>query len=312
DQIIAAAGLDGLRIILVNQTNEAGDTLNGWGAQQPNGLWYDLGGASNNTDGLPNSPGNPGTVTEASFVTDWTTIAQHYAHNPTILGYDLRNEPLAYSGMCTWGDDDADHDLRLMYETVGNAVLAIDTTKLIVCEGPQDYSGSFSKASVIVTGSNGKKTKTPLLCPWGDLSTADTYPVKLAVPHKVVYSIHDYPNEISGFSTDSGPSKVALMNAGWGYLVTKNLAPVWIGEMGSSMLLSEDQAWAQTLLDYMNGQSGSSGGPTFSGNQQGIGGDWWAWGYLWNENPDGMLNLDKTFKADQEAIWSQMLYTAVP
>ncbi|HTL97996.1 MAG TPA: cellulase family glycosylhydrolase [Holophagaceae bacterium] len=291
DTIVDAATSNGIKIVLVNQTNEPGDALDGWGAQQKNGLWYDLGGASDGTNGAQ----TPGTVTEAKFVSDWQAMAQHYKGNTTIIGYDLRNEPLAYPGMCTWGDGDPDHDLRLMYQTVGNAILAIDPGKLIICEGPQNYGISF-------TG------KTP--APWGDLSLAAAKPVALGVPHKVVYSIHDYPYEIAGFSPDSGATKIATMNATWGYLVARNLAPVWVGEMGSSMQAATDADWARTLVGYLNGQEGANGGPTFTGNQQGIGSDWWAWGYLWDESPDGVENADGSLKADQEAVWSQLLFTA--
>ena len=291
DTIVDAATSNGVKIVLVNQTNEVGDQADGYGSQQKNGLWYDKGGASDGTNGA----GVTGTVTETSFVSDWQTVATHYQGNTTVIGYDIRNEPLAYSGMCTWGDGDPDHDLRLMYQTVGNAILAIDPGKLIICEGPQNYSVSF-------TG------KTP--APWGDLSLAATKPVTLNVPHKVVYSVHDYPYEIAKFKPDNGPVKIAYMNATWGYLVTKNLAPVWVGEMGSSMQDSTDAAWAQTLVSYMNGQQGAAGGPAFTGSQQGIGGDWWAWGWLWNESPDGVENSDGSLKADQEAIWSQLLFTA--
>lgn len=289
DKIVAAATATGIKVVLVNQTNEVGTAGDGYGAQQANGLWYDQGGASDGTNGA----GVTGTVTEQGFVDDWVAVAQHYKGNPTVIGYDIRNEPLAYPGMCTWGSGGPDHDIRQMYETVGDAVLAVDPDKLIICEGPQNYSGNFAG-----TGP----------APWGDLSLAAAVPVVLSSPAKLVYSIHDYPFEIAQFSPDNGPAKVKLMNADWGYLVTQNLAPVWIGEMGSSMQASTDKAWAQTLLSYMNGQQGAAGGPTFAAGQQGIPGDWWTWGCLPGENPDGTNNADGSLKPDQEAVWGKLIY----
>ncbi|HEY3816806.1 MAG TPA: cellulase family glycosylhydrolase [Polyangiaceae bacterium] len=290
DQVIAAAGPAGLRVILDNHANEGGPGADGsWrcDAQQANGLWYDVGGASNGTDGC----GVTGTVTDATFLADWVAVAQRYAGNTTVIGFDLRNEPLAYSGMCTWGDGNFDTDIRGMYERVGNAILAVDPGKLIITEGPQDYSGNFAG-----TGP----------APWGDLSIAGKYPVVLNVPNKLVYSIHDYPLEIAGYSPDNGPTKVSQMNADWGYLVAQGIAPVWIGEMGSSMDSSTDAAWAQTLVDYTNGNDGALGGPTFSAGQKGIGTDWWAWGYFPGELPDGTQNADGSLKSDQYAVYSQL------
>jgi hypothetical protein len=61
----------------------------------------------------------------------------------------------------------------------------------------------------------------------------------------------------------------------------------------------------------MNGLDGSSGGPTFSGTQQGVSGDWWVWGYLPGQSPDGTLNADGSLNAAQEAVWSQTLFKPV-
>jgi hypothetical protein len=100
------------------------------------------------------------------------------------------------------------------------------------------------------------------------------------------------------------------MNNDWGYLVTQNIAPVWIGEMGSNLDTQQEQTWAATMLAYMNGKEGSSGGPVFQGSQQSIGGDWWAWGYFPGEVPDGTLESDwATPKPDQQAITDEMLYS---
>ncbi|MGE0222567.1 MAG: glycoside hydrolase family 5 protein, partial [Acetobacteraceae bacterium] len=201
DRIVAAARQHGLKVIIDNHTNNVGrGPQDNWGAQQKNGLWYDKGGASDGTDG----GGNVGKTTDAKFLADWVVVARHYAGNTTVIGYDLRNEPLAYPGMSTWGDG-SNRDLRAMYERVGKAIQAVDPGKLIICEGPQNYTTSFA----------GKRP-----APWGDLTLVLTKPVVLTVPNKVVYSIHDYPYYVARFRPDSGADKVRMMNASWGYLVT--------------------------------------------------------------------------------------------
>ena len=49
--------------------------------------------------------------------------------------------------------------------------------------------------------------------------------------------------EIGGYpGLESGPGYVARMNNIWGWLVTGNIAPVWIGEMGSSMATAPSEA----------------------------------------------------------------------
>ncbi len=79
DRMAVAARRVGLRLVLDNHTNEAGHgERDNWGAQQKNGLWYDLGGGSDGTDG----GGNPGTVTDATFLADWQAVARHYVGQP--------------------------------------------------------------------------------------------------------------------------------------------------------------------------------------------------------------------------------------
>lgn len=300
DQVVSAAGSVGLKVIFDNHANEGGGAC---ASQQQNGLWYDVGGASDGTDGC----GATGTVSDAQFVNDWVMWATHYRNNPTVIGYDIRNEPLCFSPAgtaCTWeaGSNNPNHNIRYMYERVANAIHNVDPNVLIICEGPQNYSG-------LLAGGTSNKS------PWGDLSLAGSLPVQPTVPNKVVYSVHDYPVYVAGFQPDSGSSKVTMMNAAWGYLVKNNIAPVWIGEMGANFdgsYGSEDPAdstaWAQTLFDYMNGNLGSQGGPTFTGNQQGIGGDWWAWGNLSGQQLNGTQNSDGTLKQSQYQWYSKMFY----
>lgn len=278
DRVVVAASNAGLRVVLDNHTNEPGHgDRDNWGAQQKNGLWYDLGGASDGTDG----GGNPGTVTDARFLTDWEAVARHFVGNETVIGYDLRNEPLNYRNMSVWGGG-SDRDIRAMYVRVGNAIQSIDSTKLIVVEPPSSDCRGVRK-----------------------------YPVTLNVPAKVVYSVHEYPGEISDQKVSSGPALVQRMNEMWGWLINENVAPVFIGEMGSSMMSAQSKAWAATIVPYINGLSPD--GLRIPAGGQGVSTDWWAWGHLAGQNPDGTLEGDwKTPRPQQEAVYSKLRQASIP
>lgn len=257
DQVVAAASQVGMKVILDHHEDEAGSTCDNW-SQQANGLWIDSGPGTNGTNGC----GIKGTVTAKVFQNDWVTIAKRYANNSTVIGFDLDNEPLAYAEESTWGGG-GPTDILQMYETVGNAILAVNPGALIIAEGPQNYSSCF----------NGVST-----CPEGDLTMVRTKPVVLSIPGKVVYSVHEYPRPVSEITPDSGSTAIARMNNAWGYIVSENIAPVWIGEMGVLSLDADSSAWATTMVSYLSGKEGALGGPTFSGKQQGISTDWWTWG----------------------------------
>ncbi len=269
DNIVAAAKQARLRVILDNHTNEPGHgDRDNWGAQQKNGLWFDLGEGTDGTDG----GGNKGTVTDAKFLADWQDVARHYKGNQTVIGYDLRNEPLNYPGMSEWGTGSV-RDIRAMYMRVGAAIQQIDPDKLIIVEPPNS-----------------------------DCRGVRANPVDLPVAHKLAYSVHEYPTEISGEKINSGPELIRRMNERWGWLVSEDIAPVFIGEMGSSMRSRESQAWANTIVPYLNGQ-----GLRIPLGGQAVSTDWWVWGYLPGQNPDGTLESDwKTPRPQQEAVYARL------
>lgn len=309
DKIVAAAKSVGLAVIL----DHHGDEGNHHPPYPCNGLPFDLGPGSDGTNGC----GVAGTVTEAKFVSDWVTIAQHCAGNSTVIGFDLTNEPhlapLNWSrgGGSTWGNGGAT-DLLAIYQQAGNAIHAVNPGVLIIAEAVINETGTFF---------NGQASS--IKCA-PDLTTAGSLPVVLNVPHKLVYSIHTYPVTIGCGHPDSGPTKIAGMNQTWGYLVTQNIAPMFIGEMGASLdgvgsdsvgtlpdgvaRLADEQAWAATLLAYVNGEYGAQGGPTFTGTQQGISTDWWAWGDLSGQRPNGTLESNGQVNPSQQAVYKELRY----
>jgi hypothetical protein len=294
-QIVAAATANGMKVILDHHTDEAGTPADGYGSQQANGLWFDTGPGTDGTNGV----GIKGTVSAAQFQADWLKVAQTFAGNSTVIGFDLDNEPLEYGNApsaVNWGGG-GPTDIHAMFQTVGNAIQAVDPGALIIAEGP---------------------ISIPLQN--FDLTAVATNPVVLNIPNKVVYSAHIYPSAIGAEPVDSGPAYVANINKAYGYIETQNIAPVWIGEIGASLdgtadsaggNLAREQAWAQTMVDYLNGKDGALGGPTFTGSQQGMSTDWWDWGYNPGQYPDGVLNADGSLNAGQKAIWSQFLQAPI-
>jgi len=233
DRTIAAADATGMKVILDNHANN-GENEPCW-AQQANGLWYDTNegqynAAKDNNDGC----GRNGGTTHAQWVKDWATLAQRYAGRRSVIGADLHNEPINYGFGADWTTNNVARNLRLAYQQAGNEILKY-ADWLIIAEGSQDYSG----------GPAGK-------APWGDLSQVQANPLQLSKP-RVVYSVHDYPVETSGFNPDGGDAKYQQAMKIYGYLTENNIAPVLIGEWGANMKAANDPSYVQTLVDrYMN------------------------------------------------------------
>lgn len=231
DQIISYAGQIGLRVILDNHRSEAGNSA------EANGLWYTT------------------TYPETAWINDWTALATRYKGNTTVIGVDLRNEPHnANSGGSCWGCGTLTNDWSLAAERGGNAVQAINPSLLIVVEGTDCYNND---------------------CDWwgGNLEGAQQYPVTLNTASHLVYSAHDYgPNEyqqswFNGSTTDA--SLISVWTKFWAYLSLDGIAPIWLGEFGTTNNNSDVEnsaagsqgQWFQSLVDFL--QSNPSLGWTY-------------------------------------------------
>lgn len=325
DKIVTSAAANDLKVIFSHHGNEGVNGKSGNAAcasQQENGLWYDVnsstviaGVAWNTLTGNYDGCGTAGTVTYARFKANSVALATHYVGNSTVIGFDLWNEPIVgRAGNCgracqstdlNWGGNNGS-DLRLMCSDTGAAVEAADPGVLIICEGAINFTGRFLNGTKMPRGANGIQ----------ELTLAGRLPVDVGAP-EVVYSVHHYPGWLSGQRPDSGAASVAFMNQAWGFLVSDNLAPVWVGEMGASLdgtngpaKQAEEIAWATTLVSYLNGAQGANGGPTFSGDQQPIGSDWWYFGYGPRQEMSGIYtNPELTaFNSHQRPYWSSLQY----
>ncbi|MFD9129653.1 cellulase family glycosylhydrolase [Kitasatospora sp. NPDC059571] len=206
-------------------------------------------------------------VPESTWLANLKAIATRYAGNSAVVGIDLHNEP--HDPAC-WGCGDAATDWRLAAQRGGEAVLSANSKLLIFVEGVQTFNGSSY---------------------WwgGNLQGAGQYPVQLSVPNRVVYSAHDYATSVAQQTWFSDPSFPANMpgiwDKNWGYLFNQNIAPVWVGEFGTTLQSTVDQKWLKALVQYLR--------PTAT-----YGADSFQWTF-WSWNPNsgdtgGILNDDWT------------------
>ncbi len=228
DKIVSYAGTLGLKVILDNHRSEAGDSA------ESNGLWY------------------TSAYSESAWIGDWTTLASRYLNNPTVIGFDLRNEPHnANSGGSCWDCGSTTNDWHLAAERGGNAVLAVNPKLLIFVEGTDAYNNDYY---------------------WwgGNLEGVQNSPVSLSVANQLVYSAHDYGPSVYGQTWFNGSTTYSSLSSvwitHWAYVEKNGIAPVWLGEFGtpsdaasvqSSTPGSEGQ-WFQSLVQFLGADSNLS------------------------------------------------------
>ncbi|KDE98683.1 hypothetical protein Y900_006930 [Mycolicibacterium aromaticivorans JS19b1 = JCM 16368] len=220
-----------------------------------NGLWYD------------------DKYSETDWVNDWVTLAARYAGNPTVIGVDLHNEP--YN--CTWGGGGAD-DWARAAERAGNAVLAVNPNLLIIVEGIGVYNNQYY---------------------WygGNLMGVKDRPIVLNVPNRVVYSPHDYGNSLfpqAWFAGDNfGAGLPGVFTNAWGYIYKDNIAPIYLGEFGTSLTDPKDVVWFGALTAYLSGDLDNNGSIDIPAGTEPMSWTYWAWNASFDDN-GGILGSDWT------------------
>ncbi|EHB55226.1 glycoside hydrolase family 5 [Mycolicibacterium rhodesiae JS60] len=233
DAIIAYAGQDGMRVILDHHRSAAG------AGTSENGLWY-------------NSQ-----YSEDQWVADWQMLANRYSDNPTVIGFDLHNEP--YNG--TWGGGGA-NDWARAAERAGNAVLQENPNLLIFVEGVGTYQGQSY---------------------WwgGNLMGVKDRPIVLDVPGRVVYSPHDYPNSVYAqpwFQTANfGANLPNVFRNAWGYIYEDNIAPIYVGEFGTKLSDPKDAVWFEALTSYLSGDFDNNGTIDIAAGTEDMSWTFWSW-----------------------------------
>ena len=219
-----------------------------------NGLWYNV------------------VYNQQHFLDDWKLLATRYGGGQTVIGADLFNEP---HDPCTWGDGNRPTDWALAATEAGNAVLKIAPGWLIIVDGIQRYRNVYTN--------------------WGgNLAGVLDHPITLAVPHQLVYSAHDYPASAvpEPYLDPKNYAKTAPVawSAHWGFIMRRNIAPVFVGETGSSELIEEDREWMRLFTTYLN--TNTTGGKLPPGVVP-MSFGWWSWNANPEGNPIGLLRSDE-------------------
>lgn len=243
------------------------------------------------------------TVSEATWINDWKSLAQRYAGNTTVIGADLHNEPHAEgtnpnaTGAC-WGCGDTARDWRLAAERAGNAVLGVNPNWLIFVEGVSCPSGGLSNVY-------DNDTSNDEDCGWwgGNLSKAGEFPVRLNVANRLVYSPHEYATSVyhqTWFDAANYPANMpAIWDHYWGYLYKQNIAPIMMGEFGTTLQAAVDKTWLIELMKY------TGTGPT------GMSFTYWSWNP--NSGDTGGIALDDwiSINTEKQAILQPYLIAPV-
>lgn len=143
--------------------------------------------------------------TEDEWIENWEDVMARFVNNPLVIGADLRNEVRGLWGTMPWAK------WATAAERCGNRLLRMRPDWLIVVEGTESAN---------------------------DVSGARTRPVRLDVSERLVYSAHVY--KWSGWGSVDGRFQqrtyalfARAMERNWGYLLSSQVAPVWVGELGA-------------------------------------------------------------------------------
>lgn len=180
-----------------------------------------------------------GNISEARWISDWRLLAARYATQPAMALVNLTNEPNAV----TWTGNGDGTDMVGAAQRAGNSIHTVNNRLLIVVDGAQTY-GDFMNGGTFVFASE-------------QLTRADTVPVVLNTPNRVVYSPHLYPETVGNpndgrFTAGNYPQNLpAVFEFYWGYLHSQNVAPIIVGEFGGFDVTTRDKQWLRKLTGYL-------------------------------------------------------------
>ncbi|KAF4975298.1 hypothetical protein FZEAL_7896 [Fusarium zealandicum] len=143
--------------------------------------------------------------TEDEWIQHWEAIMTPHVNNSLVIGVDLRNEIRGLWGTMPWSK------WAPAATRCGNRLLQMNRDWLIIVEGTESSN---------------------------DVSHVCERPVLLEVAHRLVYSAHVYAwsgwgNWDGRFLQREYESFAKTMRHNWGYILDKNIAPVWVGEIGA-------------------------------------------------------------------------------
>ncbi|MDR2531575.1 MAG: cellulase family glycosylhydrolase [Oscillospiraceae bacterium] len=226
-------------------------------------------------------------ITEKDFIDTLAWIARRYAHDDTILAYDLKNEPHGKPNetpRAKWDNSTDSDNWKHVAEKAAMAVLTENPNALILVEGIEIYPRD------IVRNPNFTSTNSAdYYFNWwgGNLRGVRDNPINLGrFQNKLVYSPHDYGPTVyeqpwfrGNFTFDSLMKDCWRDN--WFFIHEENIAPLLIGEWGGFMDNQRNLTWKTHLRTLIkdnrlhhtywcfNQNSGDTGGLILS--------DWMTW-----------------------------------
>ena len=235
-------------------------------------------------------------ITTDVWIKSLTWIADKYANDDTLIGYDLKNEPhgkRGYTGntcpsdIAKWDGSTDENNWAYAAKKCADSILKVNPNALIFIEGVEQYPKT-EEGNTYDTPDiwDAPADKSPWHGAWwgGNLRGVRDYPV---VPEsgtsQIVYSPHDYgPSVYAQTWFDKNFTTETLLEDywydTWAYINAEDIAPLLIGEWGGHMDGGKNQKWMELLRDYMidhhishtfwciNPNSGDTGGlldPTF-------------------------------------------------
>ncbi len=235
-------------------------------------------------------------VSTKVWIDSLTWIAEKYANDDTLIGYDLKNEPhgkRGYKGdtcpsdIAKWDGSKDENNWAYAAKQCADSILKVNPHALIFIEGVEQYPKT-EKGFTYDTADiwDAPADQSPWHGAWwgGNLRGVRDFPV---VPEsgtsQIVYSPHDYgPSVYAQTWFDKNFDTQSLLDDywydTWAYINKEDIAPLLIGEWGGHMDKGKNQKWMELLRDYMidnhishtfwciNPNSGDTGGlldPTF-------------------------------------------------
>ncbi len=239
DRVVAALGQHGLLVILDNHVTRASWCCSG---TDGNALWwegYDPAQPPRWSVVAARDMSASFMVGQSQWLAAWRAVAGRYGPygsdpQPAVVAADLRNEPRSDTLLrisIAWGGRNAPPwaDWPRAATLGGDAVLQADPWLLVAVEGV-NYAT--------------------------DLRGVAVSPIRLTVPHRLIYSAHDYAFDHGGETA----AKVRVdLGAWWGWLLTTNrvyTTPVWVGEFGTCHpgedgCTTADAAWFAEFTSYL-------------------------------------------------------------
>lgn len=181
-------------------------------------------------------------TSESEMVKMWRTLAKSLCGQWNVFAADLFNEPHSAS----WGQGDSKTDWGLAAQRLGNEVLDVCPSWLIMIEGVGYKPGA--------QGSHGVEGVW-----WGEnLFGTKTAPVKLSDQTKLVYSPHTYGPSVymqSYFKDDKFPHNMpSVWDEHFAFVSRETKQPIVVGELGG-FYGDKDKEWQDAAIEFFRDHS---------------------------------------------------------